>query len=57
MFTKSLSFVEKLFWSLVWIFALLILGFFLLGLLENRFGGNFIGNLAGWVSSHAEPQQ
>jgi hypothetical protein len=57
MVTKTLSFVEQLFWSMVWIFLILILGFILLKVIEDRFGGSVLGKLADWVSGHAQPQQ
>lgn len=56
MLNKSLSFIEQFFWTMVWIFIILIVGFYLLALIQNKFGGNVLGNLAGWIQSHAEPQ-
>lgn len=50
------SFIEQFFWTTVWIFVILIVGFFVLGYVKNRWSGNAIGNFADWVSSHAEPQ-
>lgn len=47
-------FVEQLFWTMVWVFLVLILGFWLLGWIKGRDG--VLGSIAGWVSSHAEPQ-
>jgi len=42
-------------WSLVWLFVLLIAGFFILGWLSNNFGGNIIGQSAAWVEQNAQP--
>lgn len=41
-------------WSLIWLFALLIIGFFVLSWLSNNMGGNFIGSGASWVEQHAQ---
>ena len=49
-----LSFTEQFFWTTVWIFLVLIVGFSLLSWLKGQNGP--IGDFAGWVSAHAEPQ-
>lgn len=49
-----ITFTEQFFWTMVWIFLILIIGFFILGYAQNW--GGPIGNFASWVSSHAEPQ-
>lgn len=52
---KSLFvFTEQFFWTLVWVFLIIIIGFFLLGYAQ-RLGGP-LGSFASWVSSHAQPQ-
>lgn len=45
------TFTEHLFWSIVWIFLILIIGFWLLGLLSGRFDG--LGNVADWIATRA----
>jgi len=42
--------------TMAFIFFVLIVGFAILSILQNKFGGNFIGNAAGWVASHASDQ-
>lgn len=51
-FTRLLA---DLGWSLVWLFLLLIIGFFILGWLSNQFSGNILGTGASWVEQHAQP--
>jgi hypothetical protein len=46
-------FIERFFWSMVWVFLALIVGFWLLGWIQNQDG--LVGSWAGWVTSHAEP--
>ncbi len=46
-------FGQEIFWTMFWVFLVLILGFALLTWLSSRFSGNIIGNTAGWVESHA----
>ena len=47
--------IADLAWSLVWLFVLLIIGFFILSWLSNNMGGNFVGSGASWVEQHAQP--
>lgn len=47
----------EFFWTMFWVFIVLIAGFWLLSLLANKFSGNIVGNAADWVESHATPQQ
>lgn len=47
--------LSELAWSLVWLFALLIIGYFVLSWLSNKFSGNIIGTGATWVEQHAQP--
>lgn len=56
MLKGSITFVEKLFWAMVWIVGLLILAYALLGYAENKGDGNVIGRFATWVNEHARPQ-
>ena len=56
MLRGSLTFIEQFFWTMVWIFLILIVGFAVLAFLRNKFGGNIIGSVASWIQSHAEPQ-
>lgn len=51
-FFKLLS---ELAWSLVWLFALLIVGYFVLNWLSQTFSGNAVGGAASWVEQHAQP--
>lgn len=51
-----IKFTEQFFWTMVWIFAILIVGYFLLGWASHTWSGNPIGTFASWVQSHAEPQ-
>ena len=41
---------EELFWALVWVFSLLIVGYFILNKLS---GAPYVGGYADWVASHA----
>lgn len=47
----------EFFWTMFWVFIVLIAGFWLLSLLANKFSGNIVGNAADWVETHATPQQ
>jgi len=49
------KFGKELFWTMFWVFAVLIIGFFFLSYLSNKFSGNIIGTTASWVESHAQP--
>lgn len=51
-----IAFTERFFWTMVWIFLTLIVGFWLLGIIQEKGDGSIFGRLAGWISSHAEPQ-
>lgn len=46
--------IADLAWSLVWLFVLLIIGFFILSWLSNNMGGNLVGSGASWVEQHAQ---
>ena len=56
MLKGSISFIEKLFWMMVWVVALIILAVAVLKFAEDKGDGNFIGRFASWVSSHMQPQ-
>lgn len=56
MFKSGVAFVEKFFWMMVWVIALLIVAFWMLALAENKGQGNIIGRFATWVNDHARPQ-
>jgi hypothetical protein len=49
-----LRFIEKFFWTVIWIFIALIVGYAILGWGKNI--GGPIGRLASWVQNRAEPQ-
>jgi len=49
-----LGFTEQLFWTLLWIFLILIIGFWLLGIMQHW--GGPLGSFASWINQHAEPQ-
>ncbi len=53
---KAVRFTEHLFWAIVWIMLILIVGFGLLAFLQNRFAGTPVGDVASWVADHAQPQ-
>lgn len=46
---------SELLWSLIWLFILLIIGFFILNWLASTFSGNVVGSSASWVEQHAQP--
>jgi hypothetical protein len=50
------KFVEHFFWSMVWIFLLLIVGYFILGFIRTKADGNIFGSIANWVDVHSQPQ-
>ena len=41
--------------SVVWVFFILIVGYFVLNFLAGHFSGNFIGTSATWVEQHSQP--
>lgn len=47
-------FGKELLWTMIWVFVVLILGFFLLNWLSTT-NLPFISNSAQWVESHAQP--
>jgi hypothetical protein len=49
-------FVEQFFWTTVWVFLVLIVGYYILGWVKGNQGNNILGSFANWVSTHAEPQ-
>lgn len=49
-------FGEEIFWTMFWVFLVLIVGFALLSFLTSRFSGNIIGNTSSWVNAHAQAQ-
>jgi len=51
-----IEFIEHFFWALVWLFLLLIVGFWFLGWVQQAFPGTWLGSLAGGIASRAEPQ-
>lgn len=56
MVTGAVSTVEKFFWAMVWVVALMLAAYYLLGLTENKASGNFLGKAATWVNDHLRPQ-
>lgn len=52
---KFFTLGTELLWSLIWLFVLLVVGFFVLGWLSNTFSGNIVGTSASWVEQHAGP--
>lgn len=50
------TFVEQMFWTIIWVFIAIILGYFILGYLKNNMSGNILGSFADWVDSHTQPQ-
>jgi len=56
MLRGSLAFIEKFFWAMVFIFVIIIVGFWILAQIENRGNGNVLGNFAQWINDHARPQ-
>jgi len=50
---RVIGLAEKFFWAMVWLVVLLIGTVFLLHLLENKFSGNAIGNIASKIQSLA----
>lgn len=53
---SAVNFTERLFWTLVWIAVLLVILYAVLGFVQNRFGGNFLGTIASWFNNHLQPQ-
>lgn len=47
------GFGKELFWTIVWVFAALIVGYIILHWLENNFSGNFLGRFATNVEARA----
>lgn len=54
--TGAIAFVEKFFWTMVWIILVLIIAYALLGWAENAGGNNIFGRFAQWINDHARPQ-
>lgn len=54
---KGVSIIEQLFWTAIWIFLILIAGYAVLAYAQNKMGGNVVGNVAAWISNHAQPHQ
>jgi len=52
---RFFKFGSELFWTMFWVFAVLIAGFAILGWLSNQFSGNIIGQAASWVEENAQP--
>ena len=53
---KLFRFAERLGMDAASLVLLLIISFAVLGFLANKFNGNFIGQGASWLESHAQPQ-
>jgi hypothetical protein len=52
---KVLNFGGEVFWSIVWIFFILAVGFFILHLVQAHVGG-VVGNVASGIESAVSPQ-
>ncbi len=48
------KFGAEIFWTMFWVFLVLIIGFAVLTFLSNRFSGNVLGSTASWVEQHAQ---
>lgn len=56
MATGIVTFVEQMFWTIVWVFIALILGWMIIQWVRNNQSGNALGSFADWVGNHADPQ-
>lgn len=56
MFKGALTVAERAIWAMISIVVLLLLAFWLLGVLQNKGDGNIIGRLAEWTNDHLRPQ-
>lgn len=49
------KFLKELFWTIVWVFIALIVGYFILTWISNR-NIPLLSSVANWTETHSQPQ-
>lgn len=48
--------IERFTWSIVWVFMIIIAGYWLLAFTRHQFGSSLLGSLAQGIQNRAQPQ-